>query len=786
MQAVPYNIDISWIKLKNLIMIITTSVLTDLLQDQPQLRSQIYFKSSLTALSHAMEDHVLAGSEQPLVIANFQRERFYRQEAHRYRRIAELTPQVYVLAAAETEFKNSSDYYETVAFEPTDALSQEWHLVVIGQHYANCLICRERSVPVIDTINSEMDPTRRFEGIWTFDRNVSKKAAELLLNRIQAYRPELAAKIEEAKYQYLGESGEVSSGSTPDSSNPDPFVQRLMTYLQAGQYKLLKAYRSISAQEQKERLVNSITCAIRRSLDPNEILEVAVQELGQALGSCRCLIYCCKATDATATISHEFLNPGERGESSLAPTLGRTWSLQDNCLFQDVVKRREPLIVEDTQEDARIKGTNESPIANADSTAGTLPVGNAADQGDGSFSEAATLTLRASPRQKNRRSKRPTQENSFSTASPKYLGGSSGTAKTSTETQKPSSTTLKELVQQFSIRSLVMVPMLYQGQLLGMVELHHCGATPYRWKEDELALVEAIATQVGVALIQAQAYANLEDLNQQLEALDRTRSNLVAITGHELRTPLSTIQVCLESLASEPDMSLELRQAMLNTALADAERMRKLVQDFLTLSRLESGRVEWHPEPLSLGECLDLALSNVRVRRSESERPQIITQVPEDLPLVRADGEWLVEALAKLLDNACKFTSPQGQVTIQTHCNGGSMLEVTVADTGRGIEPNRLETVFDRFYQEEGALRRTTGGTGLGLAICRQIVKGWGGEIWADSAGKDQGSQFHFTVPISPRPTQSKRSKGDAKIPSSSGMAGQQASSRKESKGDEP
>jgi signal transduction histidine kinase len=76
------------------------------------------------------------------------------------------------------------------------------------------------------------------------------------------------------------------------------------------------------------------------------------------------------------------------------------------------------------------------------------------------------------------------------------------------------------------------------------------------------------------------------------------------------------------------------------------------------------------------------------------------------------------------------------------------MLEVTVADTGRGIEPSRLEAVFDRFYQEEGALRRTTGGTGLGLAICRQIILGLGGQIWAESAGRDRGSRFHFTVPI--------------------------------------
>jgi signal transduction histidine kinase len=115
--------------------------------------------------------------------------------------------------------------------------------------------------------------------------------------------------------------------------------------------------------------------------------------------------------------------------------------------------------------------------------------------------------------------------------------------------------------------------------------------------------------------------------------------------------------------------------------------------------------------------------------------------------MVQADGEWLVEVLAKLLDNALKFTNSDGEVKIEVD-KRDQVVEVTITDTGRGIEPNRLETVFDRFYQEEGALRRTTGGTGLGLAICRQIVKRWGGEIWAESAGKDQGSEFHFTIPI--------------------------------------
>lgn len=125
-------------------MSIQTSVVKQLFEAVPHGRSQLYFKSSLTALSHAMEDQILAGQDSPLVIASFQQERYYRQEATRYRRIADKSQQVYVLAAPETEFENASDAYERIAFTPDDALSEEWHLVVIGENFASCLLCREK------------------------------------------------------------------------------------------------------------------------------------------------------------------------------------------------------------------------------------------------------------------------------------------------------------------------------------------------------------------------------------------------------------------------------------------------------------------------------------------------------------------------------------------------------------------------------------------------------------------------------------------------------------------
>jgi DICT domain-containing protein/signal transduction histidine kinase len=634
------------------------SVLGELLQQMPQLRSHLYFKTSLTALSHAMEDRVLTGSDRPLLIASFQQEKFYRQESHRYRRLGNIGD-VYVLCAPEAEFTNSSDGYEKIAFAPTDALGQEWHLVAIGAQSSACLICREKVFPASElSVLPEIDPSRRFEGIWTFDRQVAITAATILLDRIVEYRPELAKKITATKKTILLPPKSAKSIDSDSATSADAFVQRLVTYLQARQYKLLKAYKSIEEKEGRERLVNSIAGAIRRSLNSTEILQIAVEELGAATKVSRCIIYQFQAKDRSVTIDREYL------AHPLIPSyLGNNWELADNPLFQAALERHEAIYLAD-------------------------------------------INL--------------------------------------TKTQQV-------LLTKRGITDYLIVPIVHQDRVLGMVELHQHQTDILPWSHDTVNLVEAIATQIGSTLMQAEAYANLEYLNHQLEALDRTRANLVAITGHELRTPLSTIQVCLESLATEPDMSPELRQVMLNTALADAERMRKLVQDFLTLSQLESGRFQWHPEPLSLNECISLAMSGLNAYSYDGDLPKIEIDIPPQLPMVSADGEWLVEVLAKLLDNACKFTSNgngNGKVTIHAHSQNKSTIEVTISDTGRGIEPELLQAIFERFYQTEGALRRTTGGTGLGLAICRQIVTNWGGEIWAESEGKNNGSQFHFTIPL--------------------------------------
>jgi signal transduction histidine kinase len=643
---------------------LSTSLLQSLRQTLPHLRSQVYFKASLMALSRAMEDLVLTGTDRPLVLINFDKERFDEREIRRYQKIAQKTDRLYLLAPVNCD----SDLVPgvTITLGREDALAYEWHVVIVSQHYAACLVCQGHSSPIDPT---SLEQGRQFQGIWTFDRFVSLQAAKLLLDQISIYRPDLSVKIEETKQQYGLNRPVRTRSSTRQLTSIDfrLFTARLMTYLQASQYKLQKAYRSIASQELRERLINSIATTIRSSLNPEEVLGITVKELGNVYNSCRCLLYRFHPTAPAVPIEYESVALG------LPALQGEIWSLATHPLFQTALTQNRAIAVADVERDLGLQ---------------------------------VDLDLKAQ-------------------------------------------------LLHYQIRSFLLVPIRYRETWLGMLELHHAEAR--LWNETDIGLVEAIAAQAGVALMQAQAYTGLKNLNQQLADLERTQSNLIAIVGHELRTPLSTIQVCLESLASDLQMPLDSQQIMLQTALGDLERLRQLVQDFLLLSRLESGLISWQPEPTSLSEFLDLAIGRWQANQLLERLPKIILDLPDRLPLVHADGEGLIEILKKLLDNAGKFTPSSGKVTISARAIApdpvdnsakNRMVEVTITDTGRGIEPNRLETIFERFYQEEGFLQRSVGGTGLGLVICRRLVEKLGGKIWAKSLGKDRGSQFYFTIPV--------------------------------------
>jgi signal transduction histidine kinase len=200
-------------------------------------------------------------------------------------------------------------------------------------------------------------------------------------------------------------------------------------------------------------------------------------------------------------------------------------------------------------------------------------------------------------------------------------------------------------------------------------------------------------------------------------------------------------------LATEPDMPTDVRQVMLEIALSDSERLRKLVQDFLLLSQLESGQMSWQVEPIVIPELISLAMSNLKSIDATVQNPIVNLNIPEEVPIVISDGEAILQLLMKLFSNALNFTPKTGSVQVNVR-EVESQIEIQIADTGCGIEPSRLESIFDRFYQEESFLQRSVGGAGLGLAICQQLVRRLGGRLWATSEGKGLGSQFFVRLPL--------------------------------------
>ncbi|MDJ0692276.1 MAG: ATP-binding protein [Xenococcaceae cyanobacterium MO_188.B32] len=249
------------------------------------------------------------------------------------------------------------------------------------------------------------------------------------------------------------------------------------------------------------------------------------------------------------------------------------------------------------------------------------------------------------------------------------------------------------------------------------------------------------------------------------ETLEHIRNNFVAIVGHELRTPLCTIQVCLESITNELETSNkyeEYTREMLEIALNDLERLRQLIKDFFILARLQQGQLYYRQESVEVQAIIELALTSLKIKKYGQALPKINIELPFHLPKIKTDGDKLVETITKLLDNACKFTQPQGEIKIKVQllnldkeqlsnlsiAQDNLFLEIIISDTGRGIYPHNLNAIFNCFYQEESALKRTVNGVGIGLTICYQIIQSLGGKIWANSAGKEQGSSFHFTVPV--------------------------------------
>jgi len=224
--------------------------------------------------------------------------------------------------------------------------------------------------------------------------------------------------------------------------------------------------------------------------------------------------------------------------------------------------------------------------------------------------------------------------------------------------------------------------------------------------------------------------------------LGLAKDEMVTIVSHELRTPLASIVGFAELLATR-ELTAAQRQDYLAVMLQEGRRLTALVNDFLDLHSLEGGQLSMRLAPADIKALITRAVDLF----SGPGAPPIQVRVPDDLPLVRVDGDSMFRVVTNLLSNARKYSPLGGSIVVGAAVSGG-MVEVYVQDEGLGIPPEALTKLFAKFYRVESADREAIGGTGLGLAICKNIVESHGGKIVARSEGLGKGATFSFTVPV--------------------------------------
>ncbi len=302
-----------------------------------------------------------------------------------------------------------------------------------------------------------------------------------------------------------------------------------------------------------------------------------------------------------------------------------------------------------------------------------------------------------------------------------------------------------------SIRSQLAAPMLSRGEVEGVLVVE--SELPGTFDEADVALVEALADHMTVALENARLIERLRHQTQELQAaynelkeLDKVKEEFVAIVSHELRTPLTFLRGYLELLESGALGPLnEEQKHAVEVMSRRTKSLTEMVNDIIDLQKSKLSAMVL--SPVSLPEIATSLVEEATPSAGE-QGIRFELDIPKDLPDVLGDRSRLIRVFDNLIGNAVKFSPEGGVITIGMK-DIGDFVEVHVKDQGVGIPPEKLNDIFRMFYQVDSSTSRRFPGSGLGLSVVKQIIEAHGGTIWAESDGK-HGSEFIFRLPKAP------------------------------------
>lgn len=292
---------------------------------------------------------------------------------------------------------------------------------------------------------------------------------------------------------------------------------------------------------------------------------------------------------------------------------------------------------------------------------------------------------------------------------------------------------------QFKTRSILGVPMHDGERTVGVLEAVNKIAGNYDAKDTET--LSTLADLAGVAVEKARLIDQLTRANQKLSELDELKSGFIAIASHELRTPLAVIMGYLSFLQDSVDPELA---AQMNTVMGAAVQLRTIMQNMFNLQFVDTGRLKLNVEQFDFRALVEEVTARY-MATGMMKRSLTMKMAQEPLPVV-ADRSMVEVVLGNLLDNAVKFTRPQGSVAVLVFRHGDEVW-CSVRDNGIGIPADKLDRIFDRFYQVEHFMSRQYEGLGLGLALAKELLTLHNGRIWVESV-EGRGSKFDFALPL--------------------------------------